>query len=135
MKSALLTILLLVGMAQGQQGFVATNSLPDAPGTTKFWNFENKVDFSILASQIAVDAVTTQRGLGEGFQESNPILRPLVTRGAAGETLASSLGFGAAVGSAYLLHRIHHYKAEHIATRAIILLEGGFVANNLCRLY
>ena len=135
MKSALLTILMLVGVAQAQQGFVATNGLPDAPGTTKFWSFENKVDFSILASQIAVDAVTTQRGLSEGFQESNPILRPLVTRGAAGEAAASSFGFGAALGTAYLLHHIHRYKAEHIATRAFILLEGGFVANNLCRLY
>lgn len=140
MKSALLTVLLLailslVGVAQAQQDFVATNGLPDAPGTTKFWVFENKVDFSILAGQIAVDAVTTQRGLSEGFQESNPILRPLVTRGAAGEAVASSFGFGAALGTAYLLHRIHRYKAEHIATRAFILLEGGFVANNLCRLY
>lgn len=135
MKSALLTILLLVGVAQAQQNFVTTNTLPDTPGIAKFWSFENKVDFSILAGQIAVDAVTTQHGLREGLQEANPIVRPLVTRGAAGEAVASSLGFGAALGTAYLLHSIHHYKAERIATRALILVEGGVLANNLCRLY
>jgi hypothetical protein len=135
MKSTLLTILLLVGVAQAQQSFVATNTLPDAPGTRKFWSFENRVDFSLLASQITVDAVTTQRGLSEGFQESNPIMRPLVRRGAAGEAVASSLGFGAALGSAYLLHSIHHYKAERVATRGMIAVESGFLANNLWHLY
>ena len=135
MKSALFTVLLLVGAAQAQQSFVATNTLPDAPGTRKFWSFENKMDFSILAGQITVDAITTQRGLSEGFRESNPVMRPLVTRGAAGEAAASSLGFGAALGTAYLLHRTHHYKAERLATRAMVAVEGGFVANNLWRLY
>jgi hypothetical protein len=135
MKPSLLTILLLVGVAQAQQSFVATNTLPDAPDRTEFWSFENKADFSILAGEIAVDAVTTQRGLSEGFRESNPILRPLVTRGAAGETVASSLGFGAALGTAYLLHSVHHHKAEHIATRAMLAVEGGFLANNLWHLY
>jgi len=135
MKSALFTVLLLVGAAQAQQSFLATNTLPDAPGTRKFWNFENKMDFSILAGQIAVDAITTQKGLNEGFRESNPVMRPLVTRGTAGEAAASSLGFGACLGTAYLLHRTHHYKAERLATRAMVAVEGGFVANNLWRLY
>jgi len=135
MKSALFTLLLLVGAAQAQQSFVAGTALPDAPGARKFWTFENKVDFSILAGQITVDAITTQHGLNQGFRESNPIMRPLVTRGAAGEAAASSLGFGFALGTAYLLHQTHHYKAERLATRAMIAVEGGFVANNLWRLY
>jgi len=135
MKSALFTILLLAGAAQAQQSFVATTPLPDAPAARKFWSFENKMDFSILAGQITVDAITTQRGLNEGFRESNPVMRPLVTRGAAGAAAASSLGFGAALGTAYLLHRTHHYKAERLATRAMVTVEGGFVANNLWRLY
>jgi len=135
MKSALFTVLLLVGAAQAQQGFVAASPLPSAPSARKFWSYENKVDFSILAGQITVDAITTQHGLSEGFRESNPIMRPLVTRGAAGEAAASSLGFGAALGTAYLLHRTHHYKAERLATRTMIAVEGGFVANNLWRLY
>jgi hypothetical protein len=133
MKSAIL--LLLIGAAQAQQTFLATNPLPSAPTAPKFWSLENKVDFSILAGQITVDAITTQRGLSEGMRETNPIIRPLVTRGAAGEAAASGLGFGFAVGTAYLLHRTHHYKAERIATRTMLAVEGGFVANNLSRLY
>jgi hypothetical protein len=135
MKSAILTVLLLAGAAQAQQNFLATNPLPNAPSTGKFWSLENKVDFSILAGQIAVDAITTQHGLNEGLRETNPIIRPLVTRGAAGEAAASGIGFGFAVGTAYLLHRTHHYKAERIATRTMVAVEGGFVANNLLRLY
>jgi len=135
MKSALFTVLVLVGAAQAQQAFVATVPLPNAPSARKFWSYENKLDFSILAGQITVDAITTQHGLNEGFRESNPIIRPLVTRGAVGEAAASSLGFGAALGTAYLLHHTHHYKAERLATRAMIAVEGGFVANNLWRLY
>jgi hypothetical protein len=135
MKSALFTVLLLVGAAQSQQSFLAVNPLPNAPSTRKFWSLENKVDFSILAGQIAVDAITTQRGLSEGMRETNPIIRPLVTRGAAGEAAASGIGFGFAVGTAYLLHQTHHYTAERIATRTMLAVEGGFVANNLWRVY
>jgi len=135
MKSAFLTVLLLVGAAHAQQNLLAANSLPDAPNAQKFWSLENKIDFSIFAGQITVDAITTQHGLNNGFRESNPVLRPLVTRGVAGEAAASALGFGLGVGTAYLLLRTHHYKAERIAVRTMLAVEGGFVANNLLRLY
>jgi hypothetical protein len=76
MKSVFFTVLLLVGAAQAQQDFLATNPVPNAPNTQKFWSLENKIDFSILAGQITVDAITTQHGLSEGFRESNPVMRP-----------------------------------------------------------
>jgi hypothetical protein len=135
MKSAIFTVLLLVSAVQSQPNALATNSVPDAPSAQKFWNLENKVDFSILAGQVTVDAITTQHGLNNGFRETNPVMRPLVTRGAAGEAAASSIGFGFAVGTAYLLHRTHHYKAERIAVRTMLAVEGGYVANNILRLY
>jgi len=135
MKSAFWTVLLLVGAAQAQQNLLAANSLPNAPDPQKFWTLENKIDFSIFAGQITVDAITTQHGLSEGFRESNPVMRPLVTRGVAGEAAASALGFGFGLGTAYFLHKTHHYKAERIATRTMLAVEGGFVANNLLRLY
>ena len=135
MKTAFLTVVLLVSMAQAQQNFLPSNPVPAAPSTPKFWSLENKVDFSILAGQITVDAITTQHGLSEGFRESNPVMRPLVTRGVAGEAAASALGLGFGVGTAYLLHRTHHYKAERIAARTMIAVEGGFIANNLLRIY
>jgi hypothetical protein len=135
MKSALLTVILLAVAANAQPNVLATNSVPDTPSTQKFWSLENKIDFSILAGQITVDAITTQHGLNNGFRETNPVMRPLVTRGAAGEAAASSVGLGFAVGTAYLLHRTHHYKMERFAVRAMLAVEGGYVANNIWRLY
>jgi hypothetical protein len=134
-KLSFLTVLLLVVAAQAQQNFLPTNPAPATPSMPKFWSLENKIDFSVLAGQITVDAITTQHGLSEGLRETNPVMRPLVTRGVAGEAAASALGLGFGVGTAYLLHRTHHYKSERIAVRTMLAVEGGFVANNLMRLY
>jgi len=135
MKSIFLTVLLFIGAAQAQQNLLPANPAPDAPTSEKFWSRENKIDFSIFAGQITADAITTQQGLSHGFREANPVMRPLVTRGVAGEATASALGFGFGVGTAYVLHKTHHYKAERIAARTMLAVEGGFVANNLMRLY
>jgi Domain of unknown function (DUF5658) len=89
------------------------------------------VNVSILAGLVAADAITTQRGLNEGLREVNPIMRPFVTRGAAGEASGSALAFGAGVGIVCLLLRSHHYQAERIMMRLIVTGEGGFVANNI----
>jgi len=127
-----LSILLLTTAMQAQS-FTASSSsaLPDAPSQRPFWTVENKLNVSILAGLVAADAVTTQRGLNEGFHEVNPIMRPFVTRGAAGEAAGSAIGFGAGVGAVYLLHRTHHYKAERITMRVLVAGEAGFVANNI----
>ncbi len=131
-----LLLIFWLSIALQAQSFTANGSptLPDAPDAAsqhRFWTVENKVNVSLLAGLIAVDAVTTQRGLNQGLREVNPIMRPFVTRGAAGQAAGSALGFGAGVGVVYLLHRSHHYKAERITMRMIVAGEGGFVANNL----
>lgn len=89
------------------------------------------MEAGILAGLVAADGITTQRGLNQGLREVNPVMRPLVTRGAAGQAVGSALGFGAGVGIVYLLHRSHHYQAGRIALRLIIAGEGGTVANNI----
>jgi hypothetical protein len=128
----LLSIFLLSAAMQAQTFAVSKFALPDAPSQQRhFWTLETKANVSILAGLIAADAITTQRGLNEGLRESNPIMRPLVTRGTAGEAAASALGFGAGVGIVYLLHRTNHYKAERITMRLIVAGESGFVANNI----
>jgi hypothetical protein len=129
----LLLSLLLLSVAVQAQSFTASSSstLPDAPSRRPFWTVENKVNVSILAGLVAADAITTQRGLDQGLREVNPLMRPFVTRGAAGEAVGSALGFGAGVGVVYLLHRTHHYKAERITMGLIVAGEGGFVANNI----
>ncbi|MGD0825729.1 MAG: DUF5658 family protein [Terriglobales bacterium] len=133
---ALLTILLLSAAMQAQSFQVNRFALPDAPSSQQhhFWTFENKVDASILAGLIAADAITTQRGLSQGLREVNPVMRPFVTRGAAGEAAGSALGFGAAMGVAYCLHRTHHYKAERITMRLMIAGESAVVANNIVQI-
>jgi Domain of unknown function (DUF5658) len=127
----LLGIVLLAAMAQGQKVAVTNSALPDAPSQRPFWSLETKVSAGIFAGLVAADAITTQRGLNQGFHEANPLMRPFVTRGAAGEAAGSALGFGAGMGTVYLLHRTHHYKAERIAMNLIIGGEGAVVAHNI----
>jgi hypothetical protein len=120
--------ILLLSVAMQAQSFTASSSpLPDAPSQRPFWTVENKVNFGILAGLIAADGITTQRGLNQGLREVNPVMRPFVTRGAAGEAAGSALGFGAGVGVVYLLHRSHHYKAERITMRMILAGEGAAI--------
>ena len=137
----LLSILLLSAVMQAQNlavtsfapNAVSKFALPNAPSLQPrpFWTLENKVQISALAGLITADAITTQRGLNEGLREMNPVMRPFVTRGAAGQAAGSALGYGAAVGAIYLLHRTHHYRAERITMRLMVAGEGGFVANNI----
>ena len=127
---SLLVVLLLCLAAQGQN-FTSTSGSPSGTPTVPFWTIGTRVDTGILAGLVAADAITTQHGLNQGYREANPLMRPFVTRGAAGQAAGSAIGFGSAVGVAYLLHQTHHYKAEHIAMRLMIAGEGGFVANNL----
>jgi hypothetical protein len=127
----LLSILLLSAAMQAQNFAVSSFAPPDAPSQHPFWTVENKVNIGLLAGLIAADGITTQRGLNQGLREVNPVMRPFVTRGAAGEAAGSALGFGAGVGVAYLLHRSHHYKAERITMRLMVAGEAGFVANNI----
>ncbi len=131
-----LLLILLFSTAMRAQNFISTNSAapPDSPSQRPFWTIENKVDAGILAALVATDGITTQRGLNQGLREANPVMRPFVTRGTAGEVAGFGLGFGAGIGVVYLLHRTHHYKAERIAMRLIVTGEGGFVANNIVQI-
>src|SRR5580700_11640554 len=126
-----LFILLLSIAMRGQSLTVSSFALSDAESQHPFWTVEKRVSVGILAGLVAADAITTQRGLNEGLREVNPVMRPFVTRGATGEAAGSALGFGAGVGIVYLLHRSHHYRAERITMRLIVVGEAGFVANNI----
>ncbi len=146
MRSLLIVFLLSLGLAARDQKFTSNTSnftststsnsnsnsgSPSKAATNPFWTIGTRVDTSILAGLVAADAITTQRGLSQGYREANPLMRPFVTRGPAGQAAGSAIGFGSAMGVAYLLHHTHHYKAEHIAMRLMIAGEGAFVANNV----
>lgn len=126
--------LLLLCASLHAETFVATAAsgpAPDAPIQRPFRTIHNKVGFGVLAGLIAADAITTQRGLSEGMRETNPLMRPFVTRGAAGEAVGSALGFSAGVGAAYVLHRTHHYKAERITMGLMLSGESAIVGHNI----
>jgi hypothetical protein len=127
----LLSIFLLSVAVQAQNFAVSSFALPNVPSEHRFWTPEKKAEVGFLAGLVAADAITTQRGLNEGLREANPLMRPFVTRGAGGEAAGSALGFGAAVGVVYLLHRSHHYKAERITMRLFDAGEAGVVASNM----
>ena len=126
----LLAILLLTVTASAQNFAAPSSSLPDAPSQHRFWTLETKINTGILAGLVAADAITTQRGLSQGYREANPVMRPFVTRGTAGQAAGSAIGFGAALGTVYILHRTNHHKAERIAMRLMIGVESAVVASN-----
>jgi len=125
------SILLLCAWAHSENLTAVTSPLPDAPGHQPFWTVRGKIEFGVLGALVAADAITTQRGLNQGFREANPVMRPLVTRGSAGQAAGSALGFGAGVGVIYLMHRSHHYKAEQFTRRLMLGVEGAVVGNNI----
>ena len=142
------TILLLLGtVAEGESLATskATTSLPDAPGQASvtarafsqqpFWTPQTRFGAAIFASLITADAITTQRGLNQGFREANPLARPFVTRGVAGSAAGSALGFGVGLGTVYLLHRTHHFKAERFAMGLIVGGESVVVASNIAAIH
>jgi hypothetical protein len=127
----LFAILLVVVAGHAQSFVISAASPPEAPSQHRFWTVETKVSAGIFAGLVAADATLTQRGLNQGMKEANPIMRPFVTRGAAGSAAGSALGFGTGLGVVYLLHRTHHHKAERMAMRMIVGMEGAVVANNV----
>jgi len=140
-------LLLLVVLA-GYSVCAQEASLPDAPSqkfvssarvvsftnpdSHKFFDRQNKIAFTALAGLIAVDAITTQRLISSGqAHEANPIWRPLVHQGWQGEMAASALGYAAALGMSYTLHKTGHHKMERWTNWLVVGVEAANDAHNL----
>lgn len=134
LKRLLPVFLLCASAAHAENMIKPEPPLPNAPSAHRFWTIEQKVSVGTFAGLVAADAITTQRGLSQGLREGNPIARPFVNMGAPGQALGSALGFGAGVGTVYILHRTHHHKAERIAMRLLLAGEGAMVSNNIYRI-
>ena len=89
-----------------------------------FWNTERKAETTGLVAESILDGYTTQVMLNRGGTEHNPLARPLVTRGLAGQTAASALGVSLGVGVQYIMYRTGHRKAACWAGRIVISAEG-----------
>jgi hypothetical protein len=110
----------------------STSNEPRLPEAHRiFLDRPARIRFSILAGLIAADGITTQHVLNSGGREVNPLARPFVTHGAAGQLAASSLGYAFGVGTSYLFHRTGHHKMERIFENLAIGVEVGCVTNNL----
>lgn len=123
-------------------------SLPDAPGqqflartpavelpTHPFFQHGNRVRMAIVGGLIAADGITTQHIVNTDHgSELNPVVRPLVKKGAAGQVGASLLGYSLSVGSSYLLHRTGHHKLERFMLNASIAVEAECVTSNLVQI-
>lgn len=107
--------------------------LPDAP-SHKFLDTQNMVSMSALTTLVAIDGATTQHLMQDyKFREMNPVARPLVTRGSAGQGVACAVGLSAAVGAAYLLHKRGHHRLERWTLRLSIAGESAAVINNVVK--
>jgi hypothetical protein len=110
---------------------VTPKSPPEAP-THAFFDRSAKIRFGILAGLIAADGITTQHVLNtDGGKEVNPLARPFVKHGAAGQLAASSLGYAFGIGGSYLFHRTNHHKLERIFQNVAIAVEGQCFVDNL----
>ena len=91
-----------------------------------FWSKERKLETTGLVAESVIDGVTTQMWLGASpwHGELNPLARPLVTRGNAGQVAACVLGVGAVLGVEYALHRTGQRKAANWAGRVALMAEG-----------
>jgi hypothetical protein len=98
----------------------------------RFFSRSNNIRFAALAGLVAVDGATTQIALtnGSGLREVDPLARPFVSHGAAGQTAASAVGLGFSLGTCYLLHRTGHYRLERLMLDASLAVEAETVASN-----
>jgi hypothetical protein len=107
------------------------SQLPEA--RHKFLDRHNKLSLVIFGGLLAADGVTTQQNLGHNAHELNPVAKPLVDRGWAGQLAASALGGGSVLGLAYLFHQTGHRKLERFVLHFAIGAEAAMVSNNLAR--
>jgi uncharacterized protein DUF5658 len=125
-RSILAALIFLAGHAACAQQL----TLPDAP-SHRFFDRQNTAAFAGLGALVAADAVLTQRLINSGTaHEANPMWRPLVKQGWAGEMAASALGYSAAVGVAYTFHKTGHHKMERWANWMTVAIEAGNVGHN-----
>jgi hypothetical protein len=118
-------VLLCSGLLLAAGGFA--QELPEAP-SHKFFDGTNLVSFAAAATAIGLDGWSTQH-VNPNW-EQNPIARPLVTRGPAGQAAASALGLSAAVLTAYTFHRMHHHRLERASLWVTTALETSIAIRN-----
>src|SRR5271157_3797656 len=97
-----------------------------------FWSKERKLETTGLVAESILDGVTTQQWLKTpGHIELNPLARPLVTRGTAGQVAACALGVGVVLGVEHALYKTGHRKAALWVSRIAVSAEGANVGRQV----
>jgi len=118
-----------------------TQSLPDAPESrtnTKvydftysasppysgFWTKTQIAQSLIFAGLVTYDGASTQYLKGQGFVELDPIARPFVNRGPAGQVAACAIGWGTLTGVQWVAYHFGHRKIAYALGYAAMGIEG-----------
>lgn len=108
--------------------------VPEAPSHS-FFEQGSEIRMGLIAGLIAADGITTQHILNADHgSELNPLVRPLVKKGAPGQASASVLGYAFSIGSSYLLHRTGHHRLERLVLNTTIAIEAECVTSNLVQI-
>jgi hypothetical protein len=104
-------------------GVVLGQELPDAPVSKV-----TVATFAVFGSEVVADSVTTRVLYQRNYAETDPLARPFVHAGVAGQVGASMLGAGVIGGVWFILHRTHHERRATWFLRSVTAAEGSNVA-------
>jgi Outer membrane protein beta-barrel domain len=107
-----------------------TPPLYDSKAVHPFFGRSNVALITTSVLGMTADSITTQRGLHQGGEESNPFARPLVKYGWSGQITAQALETGAVIVSMYGLHKIGQHWVERLLPICLAATHGVFAYNN-----
>ena len=102
----------------------------EARSAHSFLDKPNLLLLSASTLAIAADGITTQRFIRRGFQEGDPLARPLVKYGPSGQVAAAGLEISGEVLAMYGLHRIGHHWMERTLPACLAAVHGYFAYGN-----
>jgi len=125
MGRIVVVLLVLAQASLGQDlpgGSSADKALPDARVSPQTW-----ATFAVFGAEVVADGGITRVLYQRHYDEIDPVAKPFVHAGVAGQIGASLLGAGAIGGAWWVLHRTHHDRVARQFLRSVIAAEGGNV--------
>jgi hypothetical protein len=102
----------------------------DPKSAHAFFDRPNLLLLSASTLAIAADGITTQRFIRRGYQEGDPIARPLVKYGWSGQAAASAIEITGEVTAMYGLHRLRHPWMERAIPICLAAVHSYFAYGN-----
>ena len=100
-------------------GFAPGQELPNAPVSNVTFG-----TFAVLGSELVADGVTTRVLYQRSYEETDPLAKPFVHAGVAGQVGASLLGAATIGGVWFVLHRAHRDGMARWFLRSVTAAEG-----------